>query len=122
MLCRNLQGTQGFLGHEPPHPLAWPCSKPFSAPNSNISVCLASLRVRPAHVTVIVTRGLSQGKWMNLELVTLQVATWSQCRFITPSRHLWFSWQRLLASWFTHSWASYGKHCCASLRAFWRLV
>lgn len=31
---------------EPPILFAWPCNKPFSAPNSNVSACLASLRVR----------------------------------------------------------------------------
>ena len=35
-----------FGGHEPLVLLAWPCNTSFSAPNSNISVCLASLCVR----------------------------------------------------------------------------
>ena len=42
MLCWNPSGTLGFLGLEPPHLLTWPSNKPFSAPNSDISVCLAS--------------------------------------------------------------------------------
>ena len=37
--------------HEPPILLAWPCSKPFSAPNSDILVCLAS-PVQRAHTLV----------------------------------------------------------------------
>lgn len=32
-----------FSEHKPPILLAWPCNKPFSAPNSNFSLCLASL-------------------------------------------------------------------------------
>ena len=33
----------GFLEHEPPILLAWPCNKPFCAPDPDILVCLASL-------------------------------------------------------------------------------
>ena len=49
-LLKPFPGARGFLGHEPPGVLAWPCSKPFSAPNSDISVCLASLCVGHTNV------------------------------------------------------------------------
>ena len=43
MFCWSPSGSLGFWGHKPPVLLAWPCNKHFSAPNSNMSVCLASL-------------------------------------------------------------------------------
>ena len=48
MLCfaGNLQGVQSFGVQEPPILLAWSCNKPFSAPTSDVLVCLASLCVR----------------------------------------------------------------------------
>ena len=39
-------GEFGFFEHKPPILFAWPCNKPFSAPNSYISVCLVSLWVQ----------------------------------------------------------------------------
>ena len=33
--AKTLQGAQGFLGHEPPHLLAWPWNKYFFTPNSD---------------------------------------------------------------------------------------
>ena len=39
-------GSSEVLRVEATHLLAWPCNKPFSAPNSNISLCLASLNIR----------------------------------------------------------------------------
>ena len=38
-------GEFGVFEHKPPVPLAWPYNKPFSALNSDISVCLASLYI-----------------------------------------------------------------------------
>ena len=37
---RETTGGFGFLEHEPPILLAWPCNKHFSAPNSGFFVCL----------------------------------------------------------------------------------
>ena len=39
-------GSSEVLRVEATHLLAWPCNKPFSAPNSSISLCLASLSIR----------------------------------------------------------------------------
>ena len=45
--CKNFSARTirefGFFEHKPPVHLAWPCNKPFSAPNSDFSVGLASL-------------------------------------------------------------------------------
>lgn len=43
----------GVWGHEPPVLLAGPCSKPFSAPDSNVLVCFASLCVRHTHLSSV---------------------------------------------------------------------
>lgn len=42
----NLFGEFGNLGAWAAYLLAWPHNKPFSAPQSNISVCLASVWVK----------------------------------------------------------------------------
>ena len=55
-LCVELETSEGC---EPPHLLAWPCSKPFSAPDSDVSVWLAS-RVRPG--LPLTEAGLAAGK------------------------------------------------------------
>ena len=39
---KNHQRVRGFFEYKPPVLLAWPCNKPFSAPNSSVLVCLAS--------------------------------------------------------------------------------
>ena len=41
-VIKTLLRARGFLGHKPPRPLAGLCSKPFSTPNSDVSVCLAT--------------------------------------------------------------------------------
>ena len=41
VLCGNAGGARALLGQEAPSHLAEPCNKPFSAPNSIVSVCLA---------------------------------------------------------------------------------
>ena len=40
MLYWNPLGSLGFEGYEPPILPAWPCNKPFSAPNSDVLVLL----------------------------------------------------------------------------------
>ena len=49
----------GGFEHEPPILLAWPCNKTFSAPNSDVSVCLASLCLGRMNLCSV-TRGTLQ--------------------------------------------------------------
>ena len=45
MLSQLLQEAQDFLGHNQPQLLAWPYNDPYSAPDPNVSVYVASLYV-----------------------------------------------------------------------------
>ena len=45
-LLKHFQEFGVLWGHKPPILLAWPCNELFSAPNSCVSVCLASLCIR----------------------------------------------------------------------------
>ena len=54
---KSVSGSSEFLGHEPPVLLARPCSKTFSAPNSNVSVCLASLCIGHKNLCLVTLGG-----------------------------------------------------------------
>ena len=53
MLWWNPSGSSDFLEHESLVLLARPCNRPFSAPNSDVSCCLASLCVRHTNLCLV---------------------------------------------------------------------
>ena len=72
------------------HPLTWSCNKHFSAPNSNISVCLASLHIRHMNVH-LVTPSIWEVLWGYIQ--EYRISLWN-CRKIvgvlfTPSHKTW---------------------------------
>ena len=51
--------------HELPVLLAWSCSKPFSAPDSNVSICLASLCTEHKHLGMASFKKREKRTYMN---------------------------------------------------------
>ena len=54
MLCWNPFGSLGYFGVWDTPPLPWPCSKPFSVPNSDIWVCFTSLCIEHMNLHSII--------------------------------------------------------------------
>ena len=55
-------GSSGDFEHKPPVLLAWLCNKPFSAPSSDVSVCMDSSCLGHMNLRLLSWRGLGQWK------------------------------------------------------------
>ena len=84
ILRKSLGVFMVFFEHKPPILFAWSCSKHFSAPNSNILVCLTCLRIGHMNRSLVTLGNI---------LITSHNSgnqTWSLCKVKAVYCLLWF--------------------------------